>query len=330
MSYIEEEYLERISYNFPLFKKTKSGTYNCRCPFCGDSKKSKTAKHGYFYTKGGKLFYKCFKCRSTTFDKILKELEPDLYLEYKLEKLDNKPRLTLQKDIERKQEKKHKDTKIDIISLKDLDKDHIAKKYVMNRRIPLDKWNRIFYIDDIKKISSKLSEYKDIKFPSGDFLVFKFIKNNRLTHIQFRNLNPISKNFRYITLEFIETDKLYGWDYIDENKPIKVVEGPIDSLFLSNCVGMSGLTCNSNSLEGKDVTFIFDNEPRNKWVVRSIERIIDEGHKICILDGIANEEEDINDLVKRNIPLTEIENYIDNNSFDGLRAMMKLNEWKRV
>ena len=35
-------------------------------------------------------------------------------------------------------------------------------------------------------------------------------------------------------------DKIFGLNRIDKSKPIYVVEGPIDSLFLDNCVAVAG------------------------------------------------------------------------------------------
>ena len=46
---------------------------------------------------------------------------------------------------------------------------------------------------------------------------------------------------RYITV-MLEKDapKIYGLDKINESKPIFIVEGPFDSLFLDNSVAMAG------------------------------------------------------------------------------------------
>lgn len=43
------------------FKPTGNGTYNGRCPFCGDSRKSATKRRGFFYA-GKDCSYYCFNC----------------------------------------------------------------------------------------------------------------------------------------------------------------------------------------------------------------------------------------------------------------------------
>ena len=53
-----------------------------------------------------------------------------------------------------------------------------------------------------------------------------------------RALETGDKTLRYITLRTVESDDklVYGLDRVDFNKTIKIVEGPLDSLFLSNCL----------------------------------------------------------------------------------------------
>ena len=58
-----------------------------------------------------------------------------------------------------------------------------------------------------------------------------------------------------------------------------MVEGPLDSLFIDNCIAIAGadvpnLDCN--------FTVIFDNEPRNKELLKQIEKTIDKGYNVCL------------------------------------------------
>ncbi len=46
-SYIDTKYVNLVSSRLPLFKRKHQGLYNFRCPFCGDSQKSKTKARGY-------------------------------------------------------------------------------------------------------------------------------------------------------------------------------------------------------------------------------------------------------------------------------------------
>ena len=54
---------------------------------------------------------------------------------------------------------------------------------------------------------------------------------------------------------------------MDKNKHIFVVEGPIDSLFLDNCIAVAG--ADFMKLPKENTTVIFDNERRNLEVLKS-------------------------------------------------------------
>ena len=51
MSYIDVKYLNLISPMLPLFKKKGDNLWNFRCPYCGDSQKSRTKARGYVFRK---------------------------------------------------------------------------------------------------------------------------------------------------------------------------------------------------------------------------------------------------------------------------------------
>ena len=78
-----------------------------------------------------------------------------------------------------------------------------------------------------------------------------------------------SSSLRYITIMLDEyMPKIFGLDTCDFSKRYYVVEGPIDSLFLSNSVAMAGADGNGSGLSNtQNGVFIFDNEPRNKEIV---------------------------------------------------------------
>jgi len=92
-SYIDTKYVNLLSSRLLLFKRKNEGLYNFRCPFCGDSQKSKTKARGYFYQKRTDLFFRCHNCgESTTFSNFLKKLDGVLYKDYALERRSNRPR----------------------------------------------------------------------------------------------------------------------------------------------------------------------------------------------------------------------------------------------
>ena len=79
---------------------------------------------------------------------------------------------------------------------------------------------------------------------------------------------------KYITITLDpDKDKIYGLNRLDKTKPIQVVEGPIDSMFLDNCIAVAG--ADFTRLEKENTTIIFDNERRNVEILKQIEKTID-------------------------------------------------------
>ena len=59
---IDNQFVFNISGSLDQFKKKNKGTYNFRCPYCGDSQKYKNKARGYFFTVKNDLVYKCHNC----------------------------------------------------------------------------------------------------------------------------------------------------------------------------------------------------------------------------------------------------------------------------
>jgi hypothetical protein len=82
-------------------------------------------------------------------------------------------------------------------------------------------------------------------------------------------------------------------------------------------------------LEEDNTTIVYDNEPRNKDIVNSIDKVIDLGYSVCIWpDDMA--EKDINDMVKGGKSPKKIQQLIDQHTYHGLSAKMRLTQWKKV
>ena len=121
-------------------------------------------------------------------------------------------------------------------------------------------------------------------------------------------------------------DKIFGLNRIDKNKPLFAVEGPIDSLFLDNCIAVAGADFNKLPL---DYTIIFDNERRNRELLKQIEKTIDNGYKVVLWpDNV--KEKDINDMILSGKTKQEIKSTIENNTYQGTMAKMRLTTWRKV
>ena len=157
-------------------------------------------------------------------------------------------------------------------------------------------------------------------------LIIPFVnKNGELMGFQGRAFGKTS--LRYITIKVDENaPKIFGLDSLQRNKPVYVVEGPIDSMFLDNCIAMGGADLTQASLDyvgTKDLVFVFDNEPRNKEILSRIEKIIDMGYNISLFPESISQK-DINDMVLGGIDPIELQVIISKNTVSGLSAKAKL------
>jgi hypothetical protein len=102
-------------------------------------------------------------------------------------------------------------------------------------------------------------------------------------------------------------------------------------LFLNNCLasGDSSLHVTAKYFEAKEKILIFDNEPRNKEIVKLMQDAIKLGHDIVIWPDTLTSK-DINEMVMSGISPDEIEEIISNNTFKGLEAQAKFVFWKKV
>jgi hypothetical protein len=148
-----------------------------------------------------------------------------------------------------------------------------------------------------------------------------------------RALANAEYKLRYVTIKTNDSPNklIYGLDRVDFSKPVKIVEGPIDSLFLSNCLasGDSSLSVTAKNISAEEKILIFDNEPRNKEIVKLMKDAINLGHNVVIWpDNIVGK--DINEMVMNGISLDEIEAIISNNTFKNIEAQARFVFWKKV
>lgn len=339
MSWLQEKYIKLISPRLSLFKQKKKGLYNCRCPICGDSQKSKTKARGYFYDRKGQIFYNCKNCgASTTFAKFLEDFDSELYKEYKMEEFKESAShrvKRVKKSIKFSYDApKESNKQLDFLDSCDiLPHNHKAKIYLEQRKVPANQWDRIYYADNMNIVAKELGGYEHTKFDDYPRIIFPFInEDNVLTHVQGRSIDENTpKQYRYVTLEIVkDAPKIFGLDSINRNELIRVVEGPIDSLFLNNCIAVAGsalhMTAKLINMEPSNILIVTDREPRNKEIVKIVEKSINAGYKVSMLpDNITGK--DINDYV---IAGYEPNYLIDNNIFSDLVARVQFGHWKKI
>ena len=347
--FLEHQYLLRVSTQFEKFVKKSDGLYCFRCPLCGDGEHGKARGYIYRNPKGQGYIYKCHNCgASMSFPKFLELVEPYTYREFQFELLREKRESSL-KFIEEKKEAKKFDffktskpsilkdnpnTKYlrGLIRLDTLPDNHPCKEYVKSRKIPESMFKELYFCKKFKEYINTLipNKFTNVKYDEERLVIPFFDENGTMYALQGRALDP--KNpIRYFTIKLDEDKtKLYGLNRVDPSKEILMVEGPIDSLFLPNCIAMSGASVKDDWLtkHKSRITVVFDNEPRNRELCKQMRHIIDDGFKICLWeDGLPFK--DINEAILGGYSKEDLINIIHRNTYQGLKAKIKFGLWTK-
>lgn len=332
--FIDKKYLLFVSSRLPQFKQKSPDLYNFRCTFCGDSKKNKLKARGYVYRRKSDMFYTCHNCGlSTSFGKFLKTVDPTLYQEYQLERYKNESSgNTKQPDFSLAKTKPVFHKTINLPSIDSLSENHPAKIFLSKRKIPSEKNKNIFYAQDFAAFIDEILPENDKNLQKNDerIVIPFYDEKNILQGVQGRTIS--NSSIRYITITLgEESKKVYGLNTVDLSKKIYVVEGPLDSLFLQNSIAvMDASLYRVMPLVGSyDYVFIWDNEPRNKEIVKHMKKAIDMDCNVCVWPNNI-ESKDINDMILDGYSPSEIQSIIDRNTFSDLRAKLEYEQWKKI
>ena len=334
--FLDQKYLMLISNRLPLFKKKKDAVYNCRCILCGDSVKNRHKARGYFFQYKTDLRYKCYNCDvSISFGNFLRDLDAMTYSQYSLERYSEGhgkaanavPEFKFEEPVFKTSDERLLDKLLDRLDTQAVDNEAVL--FCEQRKIPKEKFKQLYYISNIKDIVQLNDSYKESIKGEEPRLVLPFYdEDGQLSGVTCRALR--GEALRYITVKVKDnTPLIFGINDIDKKKAIHVVEGPIDSLFVDNCIAVGGSSFSKLAqpdLPKDNLVIIFDNQPRNKEVCAIIEKNIDQGYKIVIWPQTL-QEKDINDMVLAGKNVSRI---IKENTFSGLTAKAKFYSWKRV
>jgi transcription elongation factor Elf1 len=333
---IDRQYVFLISTKLRNFTQKNPYLWNFSCPLCGDSRKNKLKARGYVYRQKSNLSYICHNCGSSmSFGNLVKSIDPVLYSQYQLDRYKEESHSGVKApDFTWAKEKPVFAKKtLSLPTLASLSDDNPGKKYALSRKIP--RLDELFYAEDFKAFALAM-------FPSTSSGIKKLYENDQRIVIPFYDEDMIlqgvqgrtvaDSKIRYITLKMHEdAKKIFGLHRIDFSKPIYVVEGPIDSLFLDNAIATMDSSLHSviQSVGDHDYVFVFDNEKRNKEIVKQMSRAIDTGKKVCIWTD-ETEGKDINDMILSGMTSKQIKSLIDTNTFSDLSAKLRFQQWKKV
>lgn len=161
-----------------------------------------------------------------------------------------------------------------------------AIDYCKSRKIPEEIWRKFYIAEDGK--------YK------GRVIIPFYNANDRISYFQGRSLTGAEP--KYMNRCSTST-VLYNYDFLDKEKPVCVLEGPIDSMFIENATATCGAGSSAkldqalNSL--KHVYYIMDNDAAgNKKAGKLVKdkKNVFVWRKFIIDNGLPENIKDINDV----------------------------------
>lgn len=332
-TYIDRKFINLISSRLERFAWKTSTVANLRCPYCHDSSKNKYKARGYFYERKGNFSYHCHNCGvSKRVMQFIKEQDPILYKEYLLENFGEpfKKRRDVEPQLQSVAPKFSK--RIDLESIESLPLEHYAKKYILSRKIPKEHWKDLYFAQDFKNFVDEIfpENGKSLHAMDPRIVIPFYDLRGELVAFTGRSLQADAE-LRYILIKLDESaPRIFGLNRVDFRRKTYVVEGPIDSFFLNNTIAAAGsnLVEVRGYIDPKLTTFIMDNQPRNKDVVATFKKVVDEGFRVFVWPNTISCK-DINDLILSGWNSSEIEHMIDTNTFQGLEAQFKLQQWRK-
>ena len=331
-SYIDLKFINDLSGRLSQFKKKTDYLFNFRCPHCGDSQKSKTKARAYLYRVKNDMFFKCHNCgQGQNLANFIKFVDPKLYESYLLERYKKSAPATPKPKFDFKPTKFTDQTPIDDLkSIKDLPEDHPARLYCDNRKIPEKYFDKLFLSDKFMTLVNEVkpNTYKITKDHPRLIIPF-YDTTGKIFAFQGRAFGK--EQPKYLTIKLDENkQKVYGLDKVNFQQPIYITEGPIDSLFIDNCLAAGGADLFlKNKIPNENITYIFDNEPRNKEIVKRMYKVIEQDFNVVIWPEDL-QLKDVNDMIMSGLTKFELQDIISNNTYSKLSALTKLNYWKKI
>lgn len=331
-NYIDEKYIKMMGMYVDRFADIGNDSYNCRCPICGDSQKSKTKARGFFYvSEKGNWRYKCHNCAiNISFYEFVERVAPTMFTDYKFEifneKKDYNRRFKITSNPINKPKVQVKKFDLSVFNKVDMSTNNEFVSYLKGRKIPKDMAERLYYTDNLEPIAKKISGYeeKNIAINKGIIIPYYDMKGN-FESFQIRNIDKTSE-YRYLTYDITPSKHIYNLSNISRSKRVFVFEGAFDSMFCNNAVCASGSSI-FNKLSAikevnSDIAVVFDNDFKtNPTIYDLLIKVIASGYKVVIFDDLMRGYKDINEYaVGANKTVDEITQYLNSCTYDGLTA----------
>lgn len=337
MLWLEKLYIQDFALTVRNFKWKRTDLANCSCPICGDSHTNRHKARFYLFADKDRFKYLCHNCGAHgTFLSYLKTYLPETFQRYRYDQLARKPNsdFIIVPD---------GSSTLSIAGfnplefwpmISELPQDHRAYQYCIQRKIPNRFMSILRYADRFCADSNKLigaTKYKHTD-PDEQRLIIPLIGADGITFAyQGRALDKIEPRYSTVVLDH-SYPKVFGMNIVDTSEQFYCLEGPIDSMFVDNAIAMVGSDLDQNQFskqELENIVFVFDNQPRNKEIVKKIIKKINGGHKVTIWPENCKEK-DVNDMIINGLTPENINEIIKLNTFSGLEAQLRLNGWRKI
>lgn len=324
-NYIFETFMRQAAYS--LNHSSYAKKIEIECVYCNEKRKKGTL----FLSNNNNWCYICWKAdcecsgHGISAVKWLEKVSPPLYKNYmealrkecgkdsvneyelKAEAARNKAEIKEKKELEDKLKEDNEATKYfkPINTAGGCQKQAIA--YCVDRMIPEESYNKFFYADDGK--------YKN------RIIIPFYSKDGSIKFFQGRSLD---KNDKVKYLSRVGKTALYNIDFVDRTKPLMILEGPIDSMFVLNSTATVGAGSSSelnSELKGYERYWIYDNDAAG---IKSSGKKVRQKENVFLWKKFLNEWnivadiKDINDLVlhlkrKEKFKFEDFKDYFTNN-----------------
>jgi len=330
-SYIDLKFINNLRSRLSQFKQKNDYLFNFRCPHCGDSKKSKLKSRAYLYRVKNDMFFKCHNCgMGQNLANFIKFIDPQMHSQYLLERYKGGTPATPKPKFDFKPVFEETNLLDDYKKISDLDDEHPAKQYVIKRKIPSEFFDKLYFCDKFGQLVNKVKpKTYNTKTDHPRLIIPFYDTTGKLFAFQGRAFGK--EQPKYLTIKLDENkQKIYGLERINFQKHIHITEGPIDSMFIDNCLAAAGADLIlKNKISPQDVTYIFDNEPRNKEIIKRMYSVIEKDYNVLIWPSDI-QLKDVNDMVVAGMSKAEISELISRNTYSKLSALTKMNEYKKV
>lgn len=339
--------VSRVSTFLENFTHKSTHLWNCSCPICGDFSKGRKKARFYIYKHpaGDTLNVRCHHCGfSSRLMSFIKFKFPDIFSEFVFAKYKNDTTVSLESifgvatPTPGNEDRTIKNNLLDgLINCRILSDNHPANIFLESRKIPLEKRELFYYTDEIKRFINSVEpgKFKSYHNDHPRIVLPYYDESGNVFALAARSLsaNKGTNEPKYYTIKFDKTKtSIFGLERLRADySPIFAVEGPIDSLFLHNCIAVSGSSFDCEFLrKHKDrAILIWDNEPRSKEIVKLMYHHILLGYYVCMMPHKTLVGKDINEyfLNDPNLKSSDLETLIRKNTYRGIPALLHLKFW---